>query len=397
MNSKDAYCIFAIFALKFAVLNIIIIGSAHPLRGGGISTFNERLAGVLQEEGQNVVIYSFSLQYPSFLFPGKNQFTEEPAPAQLTIHSVINSISPLNWLRVGKSIRDQKPDLVIVRYWLPFMGPAFGTILRQIKKNKHSKVISILDNVIPHEKRPGDVAFTKYFLKPVDGFVSMSREVLKDLRQFEANKPAVYAPHPVYDNYGAIIPKAVARQQLGLEAEGKYLLFFGFIRKYKGLDLLLEAMADERIRHSGIRLIIAGEFYGEADYYQELIDRLQLRDRLELFTEFIPNEAVAQYFSAADCVVQPYRTATQSGISQIAYHFEKPMIVTHVGGLPEIVPDGKVGFVTEVTPLAIADAILRFYTHHLESEFRTNIKAEKRKYSWHHFTGQIMELFQKLK
>lgn len=376
-------------------MKIVIIGTAWPYKGG-LASYNERLAEELSKNHE-VEIINFSLQYPDFLFPGKTQYSESIRPEQLRITRLVNSVNPVNWFQSGRAIRQLKPDLVIVKYWLPFMGPAFGTILRQIKKNKHSKVISILDNVIPHEKRPGDVAFTKYFLKPVDGFVSMSREVLKDLRQFEANKPAVYAPHPVYDNYGAIIPKAVARQQLGLEAEGKYLLFFGFIRKYKGLDLLLEAMADERIRHSGIRLIIAGEFYGEADYYQELIDRLQLRDRLELFTEFIPNGAVAQYFSAADCVVQPYRTATQSGISQIAYHFEKPMIVTHVGGLPEIVPDGKVGFVTEVTPLAIADAILRFYTHHLESEFKMNIKVEKRKYSWHHFTEQIMELFQKLK
>lgn len=374
-------------------MKIAIIGSAHPLRGGGISTFNERLAKALQENGHEVAIYSFYLQYPSLLFPGKNQFTDEPAPEELTIHSVINSINPLNWIRVGEKIKAQKPDLVIVRYWLPFMGPALGTILRQIKKNKFIRTISILDNVIPHEKRPGDIPFTKYFLKPVDAFVSMSREVLGDLRKFEPLKPAVYAPHPVYDNYGDPLPKALARQHLGLPDYGKYILFFGFIRKYKGLDLLLEAMADPRIRHSGIRLIVAGEYYGDREYYENMIDRLELQGSLALYTDFIPNTEVSKYFSAADCVVQPYRTATQSGISQIAYHFEKPMIVTNVGGLPEIVPDGKVGFVTEVSPSAIADALLRFYTHDLEKEFQANLRIEKQKYSWAHFTKEIMDLY----
>jgi glycosyltransferase involved in cell wall biosynthesis len=377
-------------------LNIIIIGSAHPLRGGGISTFNERLAEVLQQEGHNVTIYSFSLQYPSFLFPGKNQFTDEPAPKDLKIRSVINSINPLNWIKTGRQIKTERPDLIIVRYWIPFMGPALGTIIRGAKRNIHTKVISILDNVIPHEKRPGDVPFTRYFLKPIDAFVCMSREVLRDLHKFEPLKPALFSPHPVYDNYGSMLNKAEARENLGIAPQGRYIMFFGFIRKYKGLDILLEAMADERFARENIKLIVAGEYYGDREEYEALIDKLNIRDRLHLFTDFIPNSEVRNYFSAADVVVQPYRTATQSGISQIAYHFEKPMIVTNVGGLPEIVPDDVVGFVTEVDKKAIADAIIRFYDENKEAQFSDNLKEEKKKYSWDYFTQNIIKLYEQV-
>lgn len=374
-------------------MKIIIIGSAHPLRGGGISTFNERLATVLQQEGHDVSIHSFSLQYPSFLFPGKNQFTEEAAPSGLKINSSINSINPFNWLNVGRQIKKEQADLIIVRYWLPFMGPAFGTIIRGAKKNKKTRVISIVDNVIPHEKRPGDAAFTRYFLKSVDGFISMSHEVLRDLRTFEPDKPALFSPHPVYDNYGDAINKDEARGKIGIPTTGKYLLFFGFIRKYKGLDILLEAMADQRIKDAGIKLIVAGEYYGDKEYYDNMIEKLQIRDRLFLFTDFIPNEEVKNYFCAADVVVQPYRTATQSGISQIAYHFEKPMIVTNVGGLPEIVPDNVVGFVTPVDKNRIADAIIRFYEENKEQSFSANLKEEKKKYGWDYFTRNIGKLY----
>ncbi|OSZ82690.1 glycosyl transferase family 1 [Chitinophagaceae bacterium IBVUCB1] len=362
-------------------MKITIIGSAHPLRGGGIATFNERMAEVLQQQGHDVVIYSFSLQYPSFLFPGKSQFTDEPAPKGLEIRSVINSINPINWISVGNRIKKEKPDLIIVRYWLPFMGPCFGTILRRVRKNKHTKIVAITDNVIPHEARPGDMAFTKYFLKSADAFLAMSRDVLKDLRQF-TDKPAVFSPHPVYDNYGDAVSKLAACEKLRLNPNEKYILFFGFIRKYKGLDILLDAMKDERIKQAGIKLIVAGEFYGDSDAYLQQVQNNGIANSVHLFTEFIPNDEIKYYFSAADLVVQPYRTATQSGITQVAYHFEKPMVVTNVGGLAEVVPDGKVGFVTEPEPTAIATAILRFFQPNALPNLQQDIATEKQKYSW---------------
>lgn len=362
-------------------MNITIIGSAHPLRGGGIATFNERMAEVLQEQGHKVVIYSFSLQYPSFLFPGKSQFTDEPAPKGLEIRSVINSVNPLNWLSVGNRIKNEKPDLIIVRYWLPFMGPCFGTILRRVRKNKHTKIVAITDNVIPHEHRPGDMAFTKYFLKSADAFLAMSKDVLKDLKQF-TDKPSVFSPHPVYDNYGNAVSREEACTKLGLNPNEKHILFFGFIRKYKGLDLLLDTMKDERIKQAGIKLIVAGEFYGDGDSYLQQIQNNGIGDNVKLFTEFIPNDEIKYYFSATDLVVQPYRTATQSGITQVAYHFEKPMVVTNVGGLAEVVPDGKVGFVTAPDATEIATAILKFYETGSLPDLKNNIATEKQKYSW---------------
>jgi glycosyltransferase involved in cell wall biosynthesis len=371
-------------------MRIAIIGSAHPLRGG-LATFNERLALALQEQGNDVVIYSFSLQYPSFLFPGKTQLTDEPAPDKLIIRTTINSINPLNWLSVGNRIKQERPDLIIIKYWLPFMGPAFGTILRLVRKNMHTRVLCIVDNIIPHEKRPGDTVFTKYFVKTVDAFVTMSRDVLEDLKLF-TSKPSVYHPHPLYDNYGPGLSKDEACKKLGLNPDKKYILFFGFIRKYKGLDILYEVMTDERIRAAGIRLVVAGEFYGDQEMYEQLIDQYQIKDQLHLFTDFIPNSEVRYYFSAADLVVQPYRSATQSGITQIAYHFEKPMVVTNVGGLAEGVPHGKVGFVTEPNAKDIADAILNFYQPDSLPALAENLVEEKRKYSWESFTKALFNI-----
>ena len=371
-------------------MKIIMLGTAHPLRGG-LASFNERLCAEFQSQGHSVAIYSFSLQYPSFLFPGKTQYSEDAAPEHLSIKTIVNSINPFNWIKVGLMLQKEKPDLVLVKFWIPFMGPCFGTILRIAKWNKHTKVISILDNVIPHEKRFGDIIFTKYFLKAIDAFVSMSQEVLKDLKTF-SNKPALYTPHPLYDNYGSAISKAEAIQRLGLDTDKRYILFFGFIRKYKGLDWLLEAMNHPDIKQQNIKLIIAGEFYSDEAIYTELIHQYQLQEKVELFTQFIPNSEVRNYFCAADLVVQPYKTATQSGITQIAYHFEKPMIVTNVGGLAENVPDGKVGFVVAPNPDAIAEAILQFYAPNALPNFTSDIQIEKKKYSWEIFTQKILSL-----
>jgi len=371
-------------------MNIAIIGPAHPLRGG-LSTYDERLAEVLQQQGHSVVIYSFSLQYPGFLFPGTTQYTSEPAPKHLTIKTVINSVNPFNWLKVGRQIKTANHDLIIVRYWLPFMGPCLGTILRIVKKNRHSRILCIADNIIPHEKRPGDKQFTKYFLKPIDIFVTMSKNVLEDLKQFTA-KPAKFSPHPLYDNFEPAVSKEEACKKLNLDPHSRYILFFGFIRKYKGLDIALTAMADERIKAAGIKLIVAGEFYTDREEYDKIIDEHQLSDHVHLFTEFIPNDEVRYYFSAADLVVQPYHNATQSGITLIAYHFEKPMIVTNVGGLKEIVPDGKVGYVTEVNPKAVADAILRFFEPGSIPGLQENLQQEKKKYTWETFTRNLFEI-----
>ncbi len=368
---------------------VIIIGPAWPLRGG-LASFDERLCRQFTEEGFDASIYTFSLQYPDFLFPGTTQYSTEPAPAGLKIKACINSINPLNWLVVGNEIRKQKPDLVIVRYWLPLMGPCLGSILRIVKRNRFTKVICIADNVIPHEKRPGDKPFTQYFVKAVDGFVTMSAKVKADLSLF-TTKAAQQIVHPLYDNFGEGLNKEEARKKLSLPENEKIILFFGFIRKYKGLDLLFQTMNDERIRSSNIKLLVAGEFYENRKEYDELVESLGISSQLILRTDFIADSEVRYYLSAADFVIQPYRNATQSGVTPLAYHFEKPMLVTNVGGLPDLVPDRKVGVVTEPDPTSIATGILKLYELG-ENYFLPHLREEKKKYSWHKLATAILEL-----
>jgi glycosyltransferase involved in cell wall biosynthesis len=370
---------------------IVILGPGYPLRGGGLTTFNHRLAKEIIANGDECTIWSFSLQYPSFLFPGKTQFSTEPAPDNLKVIPIINSVNPFNWIRIGNRLKNEKPDLIIVRYWIPFMGPALGTILRRVKKNKHTKIVCIADNIIPHEKRPGDSLFTRYFLNACDAFITMSEKVMADLRLFEKEKPAILVQHPLYDNFGAIIPKPEARDLLGIDKETKLLIFFGFIRNYKGLDILFRAMADKRIKDSGIRLLVAGEYYEDENKYNSLIEELGIKNQLILKTDFIPDSEVKNNLCAADVVVQPYRNATQSGVTPLAYHFEKPMIVTNVGGLPALVPHEKVGLVVEPDPTSIADAILRYFEMG-EDHFIPHLQKEKTKYSWQKLVRNIFKL-----
>ena len=370
---------------------IIILGSAHPYRGG-LASYNERLAQEYIKQGNEVEIYTFTLQYPSFLFPGKTQFSEEPAPKKLKIYRKINAVNPLNWLKIGKEIRKKQPDLVIIKFWLPFMAPCFGTIARQIRKNGKTRIISILDNVIPHEKRIGDMPMIRYFVNSVNGFVAMSKSVLNDVNHFNTTKPKIFSPHPLYDNFGEKIVREEAIEQLHLDKNQQYMLSFGFIRDYKGLDLLMEAFADERFRALNVKLIVAGEFYTNEAFYFNLEEKLGLKGNIIWANQFIPDSAVRYYFCASDIVVQPYKSATQSGVTQIAYHFEKPMLVTNVGGLAEIVPNGKVGYVVQPEIKEIADALLDFFINKKSSTFAENLKIEKEKYSWSKMTDAISKL-----
>ena len=377
-------------------MKVVIIGPAYPLRGG-LATFDQRLCRAFTEEGHYSSIYSFSLQYPGFLFPGTTQYSSDPPPENIEIHTLINSISPLNWILTGNRLRKEAPDLLVVRYWLPFMGPALGTILRRVRKNRKTRIIAITDNVLPHEKRPGDIAFTKYFLKSCDAFVTMSDEVMNDLRRFEKNKPAEKVIHPLYDNFGEIIPKAAARVILNerfsfnISATEKVILFFGFIRKYKGLDILLRAMAEPGIREAGIRLLVAGEYYDDEKMYLDLIEKLKIADRLILKTDFIPDSEVQYYLCAADAVIQPYRHATQSGVTPLAYHFEKPMVVSNVGSLPDHVIHEQTGLVAAPDPSSVARAVLRFYELG-EDYFIPHLRREKKKYSWKNLVNTILGL-----
>lgn len=376
--------------LKTKKLKAVIVGPAFPLRGG-IADFNEALAIAFQEEKIETFIYSFYFQYPKFLFPGTNQNAEGSPNSALKIHSTISSVNPISWWNTAKKIISEKPDFVVIRYWLPFMAPALGTIAKLLRRKK-IHVIAITDNVIPHEKRPGDSAFTGYFVRNCDAFVTMSKSVLNDLSKFTSSAKKKFIPHPVYNIFGQAIPKSEARKKLSIQNDEKLILFFGFIRSYKGLDLLIEAMSDPALRDLNVKLLIAGEFYEDRKPYLDKIASIENGDRFILHTEFIGKESVKDYFCAADLIVQPYKSATQSGITQIAYHFGRPMLVTNVGGLAEIVTDKRVGYVTERNAGAIADAISDFYVNHRENDFAKNVIADREKFSWKNFTNTIIEL-----
>jgi len=376
-------------------LKITLIGPAWPLRGG-IANFNEALARALQEAGHTVNLVSFKLQYPKILFPGKTQFDTGPKPDDLAIESTINSINPFNWIKVGKAVAKTQPDLVIVRFWLPFMGPSLGKVLRKIKK-QGIPIIAITDNVIPHESKPMDKQFTNYFLKPCGGFIAMSGSVLDDLSTFTDNMHKKLLPHPLYAIFGEQVSMAEARAHLNLDADGKYMLFFGLVRKYKGLDLLLEAMANSELKALGVKLLVAGEFYDDPTIYTSIIEKHGLQDQVVLRNEYIPAEEVKHYFCAANIIAQTYRTATQSGVTQIAYNFERPMLVTDVGGLAEIVPHNKAGYVVPTQPDAIATALVDFFANNKEATFTAGVRDEKPRFEWPAFVKGVEQLYEEIK
>ena len=378
-------------------MKVVLLGSAHPYRGG-LASYNERLAQQFITEGNETEILTFTLQYPGFFFPGKTQFTENKAPGGINITRILNSVNPLNWIKTGYRIRKINPEILLIKYWHPFMAPCLGTVARIAKKRSTGKtrVICIFDNVIPHENRIVDRFLSSYFIRSIDGAVVMSGSVLDDLKTFRVNIPVIFSPHPLYDNYGPVISKADAMGRLNLSQDYSYLLFFGFIRAYKGLDLLLEAFADNQLRNRKLKLIVAGEFYEDEAPYKQQIEKLGILDDVILYDRFINEDEVGAFFCAADLVVQPYKSATQSGVTQIAYHFDKPMLVTDVGGLSEIVPNGRCGYVVKTDPKAITRAIVDYFDNHRNKEFTAEVRKEKEKYTWNKMTSSITDVFHKI-
>ena len=372
------------------VMKIVILGTAWPYRGG-IADFNNRLAQEFISEGNEVKIITFTLQYPSFLFPGKTQYSPDPQPEGLNITRILNSVNPLSWIKAARSIRKEKPELLIVPFWMPFMGVSTGAVSR-LAKRCGARRIAILHNLIPHEHKPGDRILSRYFIRSVDGYVALSESVLADIDLFDSKKPRTFCPHPLYDHFGAIASRDESIKHLGLDPAYRYILFFGLIRDYKGLDLLLKAYADSRLREMNVRLLVAGEFYGSSDKYFELEKELGLEGLIIWKNEFVPADDVRFCFGAADIIAQPYKTATQSGVSQIAYHFGKPMLVTKVGGLAEIVPDGKAGYAVEPEPARIADGLVDFFKNERLQQFSEGVMDEKKKYSWSKMTQAVRSL-----
>jgi len=370
-------------------MHIIIVGTAFPLRGG-IAHYNALLAAELSTT-HRVETITFRRQYPAILFPGTSQEEPGTGPHAQAAECLIDSVNPLNWITVGREIRRRKPDLLIFKYWLPFFGPCFGTIARVATRGMHTRVLFICDNVLPHERRVFDRLFTRYAFGAVDCFIAQSDAVERDLKAFWPKAVFRNVPHPIYSMFGPGSAKADARQALGLP-HSRVLLFFGYIRPYKGLHVLLDALA--RVRASlDAHLVVAGEFYDAEQSYRDQLRDLRLEAAVTLCSEYLPNERVPLFFSAADAVILPYLSATQSGIAQIAFYYDLPVIATDVGGLAEVVRDGQTGLIVPpADPQALAAAILRFYNEQQESRLRDGVRREKERYSWAHLREAIEDL-----
>ena len=376
---------------------VTLVGTAYPYRGG-LASFNEMLVRTFARNGKKAKIETFTVQYPSLLFPGKTQYSASPKPNDLTIERSVNSVNPFNWFKVGNRLRKERPDLLIVRYWTPFMAPCLGTLCYIVKRNRHTRIIPLLDNVIPHEHHFFDKWLTRYFLGSIHGGLYMSQQVKDDLITFNPKMPTRFSPHPLYANYGEKVERKTACQHLDLSEEIHYLLFFGIIRDYKGLDVLIDAweLLKDKGLTSGKKIIVAGEYYNNKEKYLAQMEQWGVANDFIVHDYFVKDEEVKYYFSASDVVVQPYKNATQSGVTQIAYQFEVPMIVTNVGGLAEIVPHDKVGYVTEATSEAICQAIEQFYASDGMHRFAENIKEERKRFTWEALTAQFESLYQEL-
>ncbi len=374
-------------------MKITILGPAHPYRGG-LASIMMIMARVFQRRGCEVDIRTFTLQYPSLLFPGKSQTLDTPAPEDLKIVRAVNTVNPFNWWRVGRMLRRERPDFILLKYWTPFMAPAFGTIARIARGNGHTKVICQIDNVEPHEHHFVDRPFNRYFMRAVDGFVYMSEQVHRELAAY-TSAPAIFSPHPRFENYGERIDRNSACAALGLDPEVRYALSFGLIRDYKGLDLLIKAWGrlKRKGRTEGKKLIVAGEFYTAREPYIQHIESEGVADEIIIHDHFVPDEEVRNYISAVDFVVQPYKTATQSGVTQIAYQFCVPMVVTDVGGLAEIVPHDRVGYVCAPSVEGVAEAVDNCFDPTALERFGRNIIEERKRFSWEEMCSRIEEVY----
>ncbi len=374
-------------------MKIAILSCFYPYRGG-IAQFN---ANLFEELGKthDVRAFNFSRQYPDILFPGKTQYvTPEDEAVPIEAEALLDTANPLSWGRTARAIRAWGPDVLLVRYWMSWFAPSLGEVARKMAPG--CRVVGILDNVVPHERHWFDTPLTRWFLKGLDGAVTLCEEVGRDLQALRPDIPHTVLPHPIYTHFGAKLPREEAERRLNIPAGRRTLLFFGLIREYKGLDILLQAfdLLDDRYQ-----LVVAGEPYGSFDKYQKLIDGGRAPADVHVFPDYIRDAEVKNYFSAADLTVLPYRSATQSGISSVSAHFGVPMVVTDVGGLRETVGARGTGIVCENgTPACIAAAITRYFDEPaLQEELRAGIAAEKERLSWSRFAQDLMTFVESIK
>lgn len=361
--------------------HITLIGPAHPYRGG-IAHFNEMTMRGLMQRGHDVQAVTFSRQYPESLFPGRSQLTEGPPPDDLPrAERLIDTLNPLSWTRAARHIARETPDAVVFQFWMPFFAPAYGTIARWMRW-KGTRILAVVHNALPHERHLGDALLGRFFLRACDGFVVMSEAVAADLQPLRRAEAQVRRiEHPLYTRFGEAVPRAEARAALDLPPDVPVILFFGFVREYKGLHVLLEALPQVAGHLPNVRLVVAGEWYDDPARYESIIRKHGMEDRVSIHNRYIPSEVVPVFFSAADVVAQPYVTATQSGVAQIAFHFDTPVVVTDVGGLAEVVPHERAGLVVPPeNPHALAQALVRFFAEDLRSDLAAGVRQQKHRY-----------------
>jgi len=381
-------------------MKIAYLSTFYPFRGG-IAQFNALLYRNFEKLNIPVSAYNFTIQYPEFLFPGQTQYsTSEDNADAIPSQRTISSINPISYLQTASKISKEEPNLLLMRYWLPFFAPALGTVAKKLKK-KGTKSIVIVDNMIPHEKRFFDEAFTKYFLKNTDAYIVMSKSVEKELLERKPDAKYIFHPHPIYEHFGEKIERKEALEKLGLSEieDKKILLYFGFVRKYKGLDLLLEAFKNLEEKDNYF-LIIAGESYlsdSENKALQTILDNHPKKQNINTRLRYVSDQEVNLLFSAADANVLPYRHATQSGVSAIAFHFEVPSVVTDVGGLRNLIDPYNAGTIAEsATPKAIQNAIEELFENKKNVDYGENLRVFKEKYSWENLATKILDLYQQI-
>ena len=369
-------------------MRIAYLSTFYPFRGG-IAQFN---ADLLEEFGRHheVKAFTFTRQYPSFLFPGKTQYvTPGDKAKKVDSEAILDTANPFSWRPAARKIAAWKPDLLVMKYWMSYLAPSLGTVARYLKR-RGIPVITVLDNVIPHETKFFDKPFSRWFLRQNSGCVAMSEAVLKDMLSLTPDKPYILQPHPLYDHFGQKMDKRAAQDALGLDPQKRTLLFFGLIRDYKGLDLLIDALP---LLGEEYQLVIAGESYGSFEKYEAQIAASGCADRIKVFNRYIDDEEVPQFFSAADLCVLPYKSATQSGITAIALHFDVPVVATPVGGLAESIEKPGIGLMTSgISAEAIADTVRAFYAAGPDT-FVENIRQTKATMTWEVFAGKILDFY----
>jgi glycosyltransferase involved in cell wall biosynthesis len=368
-------------------LRIAVLGLTYPYRGG-ISHYTSLLSEALSVR-HDVRVFSYLRQYPSFLFPGSTQLDYSGRPIEVPARHVLDSIGPLSWVRTARAIERRSPHLLIVQWWQPFFGAAVGSVCRLMRLRCSCRVLFLCHNVVPHERSTVDGWLSRYALSQGDLFVVHSREDLANLKELVPSPRAVVHPHPSYEVFRTLDEGESASRPPGV----RQILFFGYVRAYKGLEYLLRAMPVV-LKELDVRLAVVGEFYDGITTYRGLVAELGLQERVTLVDRYVPNEGVGRYFSQADLVVLPYVTATQSGIIQIAYSFGIPVVTTNVGGLPEVVEDGTTGYlVPPKDASALAQAILRFYREREQKDFRSIIADYVRRFSWEAMVEEIERLY----